>query len=101
MSKINYSKASPYATTDQASWYLGILNYRPIARTSTDRFIVVQGKYEGRPDLLSYDLYGKPDYWWTFMELNPDAIKDPIYDFQAGMQIYTATSDRLSSVLGA
>jgi hypothetical protein len=100
MAIFNYKKSSPWATTDQASWYLGTMNYRAIPRANTDQFIVVQGKYDKRPDLLSYDLYGKPDYWWTFMVLNPDVIKDPIFDFTAGIQIYTATRDRLSDALG-
>ena len=100
MSTVQYKNSSPYATTDQASWYLGVLNFRPIPRATTDKFIVVQGKYNERPDLLSYDLYGTSDYWWTFMILNPDVLKDPIYDFTTGIQIYTATKDRLTSVLG-
>ena len=100
MARVQYKKSSPYANTDQASWYLAALTYRPIPRATTDKFIVVQGKYDKRPDLLSYDLYGTPDYWWTFMILNPDVLKDPVFDFNAGVQIYTAARDRLTSILG-
>lgn len=100
MAVVKYPNSSPYATTDQASWYLAPINFRDIPRAPSDKFIVVQGKYDKRPDLLSYDLYGTPNYWWTFMILNPDVLKDPVFDFQTGIQIYTATRDRLSSVLG-
>lgn len=100
MSKVNYKKSSPYATTSQATWYLGVLNYRSIPRDNTDKAIVLQNKYNQRPDLLSYDLYGTPDYWWTFMILNPDVLKDPIYDFVTGITIFTAMSDRLTKLLG-
>jgi len=100
MPKVNYKKSSPYAKTDQATWYLGVMKYRSIPRDNSDNFVVVQSKYNNRPDLLSYDLYGTPDYWWTFMILNPDVLKDPHYDFVTGITIYTALPDRLSKLLG-
>lgn len=40
--------------------------------------------YQYRPDLLSYDFYGTPGYWWAILELN--GIFD-IYDFVAGLTI--------------
>lgn len=100
MSKVTYRKGSPYANTPQTSWFLSLLNYRPVPADSSDKLTLIEGKYENRPDLLSYDLYGTTDYWWVFMILNPDLIKDPIYDLKAGMTIYTALPDRLSRVLG-
>lgn len=99
MSNVPYKKESPYYGTGQTSWYLGIWNPREIPRDLTDTATIVAAKYAQRPDLLSYDLYGTTDYWWTFMILNPDKIKDPIYDLVSGMTIYTATPSRLTSVL--
>lgn len=100
MAKTIFKKTSPYYDTAQTTWYLSVLNYRHIPRDGTDRLRIIEGKYDIRPDLLSYDLYGTPDYWWVFMTMNPDAIKDPIYDFKSGMQIYVPTADRLSKLLG-
>lgn len=100
MTIVNYRGSSPYADTPQTSWYLGILEYRDIPRDGTDKLRVLEAKYSQRPDLLSYDLYGTPNYWWTFMILNQDTIKDPIYDFKPGIRIFVATANRLANVLG-
>lgn len=100
MSKVEYKKSSPYSTTKQSSWFLGNLQFRNIPTDSSDKQLVIQSKYNQRPDLLSFDLYGTPDYWWTFMILNPNALKDPIFDFVTGLTLYTALPDRLSRVLG-
>lgn len=99
MSIVNYKKTSPYYSTPQASWYLGLWNPRDIPRDLSDVSTILATKYQNRPDLLSYDLYGTTDYWWTFMVLNPDLIKDPIYDMVSGMSLFTATPDRLQSLL--
>jgi hypothetical protein len=101
MSKVNYGPTSPYSTSTQTSWYMSTLNYRSVERDSTDKLKILEAKYENRPDLLSYDLYGSPNYWWVFMVMNPDQIKDPIYDMKPGLVIYVATANRLISVLGA
>lgn len=100
MTQVPYRKSSPYSKTPQTTWYLGNLSYRNIPRDSSDKIEIIKGKYNNRPDLLSYDLYGTPDYWWIFMIVNPDAIKDPIYDLKAGMLIYVPTRDRIISFLG-
>jgi hypothetical protein len=39
---------------------------------------------EYRPDLVSQDKYGLPDFWWKIMEVN--GMKD-IMDFKAGKTI--------------
>jgi len=49
-----------------------------------DKFAVVTKKYEYRPDLLSSDAYGAPDFWWRILEAND--IKD-IYEFKAGLNV--------------
>jgi hypothetical protein len=99
MTTVNYKRESPYFGTPQTSWYLDIWKARDIPRDITDNSTILATKYVNRPDLLSYDLYGTTDYWWTFMILNPDKIKDPIYDMTSGLVFYTATADRLSSLL--
>ena len=100
MSTVIYKPSSPYYKTIQTTWYLGILEPRDILRDGTDVYQLLQNKYEFRPDLLAYDTYGTPNYWWVFMMVNQDLIVDPIYDFTAGLGIYVPTSARLSAVLG-
>ena len=101
MSKVDYKPSSPYYETNQTSWYLSNYQPREIPRDGTDALKVLETKYENRPDLLSYDLYGTPNFWWVFMVVNPDQIKDPIYDFKAGLAIYTPSATRLTNVTGA
>lgn len=100
MAKTQYKKPSPFYTTKQTSWFLEPINFRVIPRDSSDEIIVLEHKYQHRPDLLSYDLYGTPDYWWIFSVVNQDAIKDPIYDMTTGLQIYVPVADRLTRLMG-
>lgn len=101
MAQVIYNKTSQYYITPQTSWFLGMYVDRGLIRDGTDQAITLDSRYALRPDLLSYDLYGIVDYRWTFMMLNPDLIKDPIYDFVTGLTIYVATLDRLRSALGS
>jgi hypothetical protein len=100
MAKIDYQNSSPYADTQQTSWFLSNMTYRDIPRDGTDTLKVLESRYNNRPDLLSYDLYGTPNYWWVFMIVNPDRIKDPIYDFKTGTVVFCPTASRLTQILG-
>jgi hypothetical protein len=99
--KINYPNTSRLYATPQASWFLGLYVSRSFQRDGTDVPITLSSRYNFRPDLLSYDLYGTVNYRWTFMVLNPGLIRDPIFDMVTGLTIYTATPDRLHTQLGA
>lgn len=101
MTQTKYRNGSPYAATPQTSWYLDNLVLREIREDRTDKPMVIEPKYHQRPYNLSYDLYGTRDYWWVFMVLNMDVIRDPIYDFRAGTLIYVPTKERLLSAMGA
>jgi hypothetical protein len=94
-----YKKASPYYNTPQTSWYLSYYQGVPLGKDISDINLVVDSRYQHRPDILSFDLYGTPDYWWTFSVLNPDIIIDPIYDLKGNTNIYYATKDRLSRMV--
>lgn len=100
MSNVIYSNASPYAATPQSSWYLGKYIDRPIPAAGDDQTITIDHKYQYRPDLLSYDLYQSPAYWWIFMTCNLNVIRDPIWDFTAGTQIIVPSLSTLRSALG-
>ena len=66
--------------------YLTFTTYKKKDNTESegDRFTVVSPGYEYRPDLLSFEAYGTPDFWWRIMEAN--GIMD-IYEFEAGINI--------------
>jgi len=49
------------------------------------KVLVVPAGFEGRPDLLSYEVYGSVDYWWVICAANN--IIDPFEQLIAGKQI--------------
>ena len=100
MSVIKYASTSPYANTPQGVWHIGPYKHRPIPSHRADRQITVTLKYDQRPDLLSYDLYGSPMYWWVFMVRNMNVIRDPIWDFKTGIQIMVPSADYLRTIVG-
>ena len=52
--------------------------------SQNDKYYVVTSGTEYRPDVVSQNAYGTPDFWWKILEANN--IKD-IYDFKAGLNI--------------
>jgi hypothetical protein len=91
MTAVNYDKRSPYSQTKQTRKYVQYLDswtQLTVPSASDDQILTLDTKYVNRPDLLAYDLYGSAQYWWVFAIRNPDVIKDPIYDFTAGITIY-------------
>ena len=56
-------------------------SYRPSSR---DQVAVVTPGMEFRPDLMSFDKYGVPDFWWKIMEAN--GMKD-VTEFKAGKTV--------------
>jgi len=51
---------------------------------SSDKFTTITPGTEYRPDLVSNNAYGTPDFWWRIMEANN--IKD-IFNFKSGLTI--------------
>jgi|HigsolmetaGSP12D_1036236.scaffolds.fasta_scaffold04145_2 Base plate wedge protein 53. len=100
MAKINYPTTSPYAATPQLSWRIGRYEHRSISPMPGDTEIIVQPQFEHRPDRLSYDLYGTPEYYWVFMLRNMNLIRDPIWDLKAGMKIMVPSIDTLRTIFG-
>jgi hypothetical protein len=96
-----YQKTSPYYTTTSTSaGYLGTMIYRDIPAQSDDILYTIAGQYQYRPDLLAYALYNDSNLWWVFAMRNLSVIKDPIYDFVAGTQIYLPKLSTIKSTLG-
>jgi hypothetical protein len=99
--KINYHKASPYFNTEvKNGLYLSYLTIRPVPARSNDILYTIESQYTHRPDLLAFDLYQTPDLWWVFAQRNLDTIRDPIYDFEAGVEIFLPQSELLRETLG-
>jgi hypothetical protein len=96
MPRANYSSSSPYYATQQTNWYLDMWEPIDLSPDSTDMYVEVETKYEGRPDLLAYDLYGTSNYWWVFMKRNRDVINHPILDMKAGLKIWAPKKERLT-----
>jgi len=83
-----YKNTSFYTTTPIKDFYLDIWSPITIAPSYSDSLFEIDPKYNKRPDLLSYDLYGTPNYWWVFALRNMDTLVDPINDFLSGVIIY-------------
>jgi hypothetical protein len=59
----------------------------------TDSVVQVTQAWEGRLDLLSYELYGTVDLWWAVAELNH--LVDPFTEVVSGVQLRVPSRDRL------
>ena len=77
-----------YGETKVEDFYLGLWVQPAIQNSELDELFVITAKYHKRPDLLSYEKYGTPDFWWVFMIRNKDVLNDPIDDFNSGKSIF-------------
>jgi hypothetical protein len=95
-----YASSSPWGKTKTKEFYLGVLKVRSVPAEPDDVLYTIQPQYTHRPDLLAYDLYDDPKLWWVFAQRNMDVIKDPVFDFVSGTQIYLPQGAALKKVLG-
>ena len=95
-----YAKTSPWSDTRQNTFYLDLLEIRPVPAEADDFRYVIENQYRHRPDLLAYDVYGNAKLWWVFVQRNMNVIKDPIYDFEPGTVIYLPKKTNLEKFLG-
>lgn len=100
MAKISYSSASPYAQTRTFGNFLDVMINRPVSKLEDDVLYAIDKVYEYRPDMLASDLYGNSALWWVFAQRNPNVLKDPLFDFRAGVQIYIPKKATLQADLG-
>ena len=93
--------SSPWYNTEIINdRYLGILNIRSIPASDDDPLYQVQEQYTHRPDLLAFDMYGDFRLWWVFAQRNMDIIRDPVYDLEAGIEIYLPIASNIKRYLG-
>jgi hypothetical protein len=95
-----YAKTSAYYNTSLYGKYLDVMTYRTFTKSESDASVTINKSYANRPDLLAYDLYGDADLWWVFTARNPNVLRDPIFDFLPGVQIYVPTKATLVQDLG-
>lgn len=79
---------SMYYNTPVRDFYLDIAKFRPIRQSANDRRVTITPKYENRPDLFAYAIYGTSSLWWVLALRNMDVLIDPIEDFRAGVEIW-------------
>ncbi len=87
---------SQYAKTRIINDYLDVLKLPSISSRSDDEYYTIENKYDKRPDLLAYDLYGSTRLWWVFIVRNMDLFEDPIDDFTAGTIIRLPSNDAIA-----
>jgi hypothetical protein len=73
--------------TDSKGWNK---TYSEISKLPSNVAVIPAG-YEGRPDLLSFKLYGTSSYWWLLCVAN--SIIDPFEQLTAGKQIIVPIID--------
>lgn len=96
-----YPATSPYYNTSIVNGqYLDVMINRAIEIDPTDQYWQITPTYNLRPDLLAYDLYNDSRLWWVFAQRNPNTLKDPLFDFVSGINIYIPTLAIVKTSLG-
>lgn len=96
-----YSQSSPYyGTSVYKSTFLDVMVNRPIPMDPSDNLWTVNQTYQYRPDLLAFDLYNDARLWWVFAQRNPNRLKDPVFDFVTGLNIYIPKLPAIQKALG-
>lgn len=96
-----YPQTSPYYSTDiYNKQFLDVMINRDIPVDIMDTHWTINATYHLRPDLLAFDLYNDSRLWWVFAQRNPNKLKDPLFDFTEGTDIYIPQLTNLQSALG-
>ena len=84
-----YSSTSNYVITGVGSKALDIYDPPLTNETLSDETttFIIESKFNRRPDLLAFQMYGSARLWWVFAHYNRDALVDPIMDFKSGTKI--------------
>jgi|TARA_B110000459_G_C16536724_1_gene459866 hypothetical protein len=95
-----YKKNSPWSKTNIIDdTILDLITFRSIFPDPYDVIYTIPAKYDERPDLCSYEMYGTAKYWWIFAARNPNDLIDPIRDFSAGIKIFIPNKDNISNMV--
>jgi hypothetical protein len=97
----SYDSNSYLRDTSYKNSYLDVAKL-PVISNVTGDYVIVPTECENRMDLFSYQQYGSSRYWWMIALANADLIKDPIWDFTAGLTVLvprdTALLEKLAGV---
>jgi hypothetical protein len=63
-------------------------------KSNNDQFVLITGKYVGRPDLMAYALYGQSQLGWLILQYNN--IVDVVTEFTEGRTVRVPTKTRVS-----
>lgn len=91
-----------YLDTPITDFYLDLAKLpraEDIVNGRTTETIVVDPKFQHRPDLLSYSLYGNSSYWWIIALLNRNQLQDPIRNLKAGMELRILNKNDIDGVI--
>ena len=88
MTTIRYNGSSMYARTPIRGRFLDIWQPIDIGASINDTVYSIPAKYQFRPDLAAYELFGDVNLWYVFGLRNKDVLIDPIYDFVEGLEIF-------------
>lgn len=91
-----------YSKTAIKDFYLDIAKFPTaavLARGQKLETHIVTARQQYRPDLLSFDLYGNSNYWWTIAILNRDVLKDPIRDLTTGTVLQVIPASAIAGVV--
>jgi hypothetical protein len=96
-----YGEKSFLKNTEFRTFFLDVAKLPKIPLVNGDR-IQVPPECENRIDLFSYQQYGSSRLWWVIALANADIIRDPTWDFKAGMVVFVPRDEAfISSVSGA
>lgn len=91
-----------YNKTNINDFYLDLANLPSARKLAAGQRLeqhIVTSRQQYRPDLLSFDLYGNSNYWWTIVLLNRDVLKDPIRDLKTGTVLRIIPSASIAGVV--
>jgi hypothetical protein len=62
--------------------FLILRNNISVPTSENDTFFTVEGQYVKRIDLISQEMYGRPDLGWAILDVNN--LREPLFDLQVG-----------------
>lgn len=82
-------------TTEVSARFVEWWERYDIPHDTSDLVYVLEEKYVGRPDSLSFAFYGTTAYKWIIMQYND--ILDPQAELVAGVMLLMPSTDKISS----
>ena len=86
MASDRYTSKSYLYNANYNKFYLDVAKLPSMKNVKGD-YAVVPPECENRIDLFSYQQYGSSRLWWVIALANADLIKDPLWDFKAGVTL--------------